>query len=510
MKSCWPDYLKGGISFLLLSTLSGCMVGPQFHAPQSPQTQSYTEAPLPKKTTQVAIKGTAGRAQYFIDGRDIPAEWWTVFRSPTLNALIQAGMTKNPTLAAAEATLRQSEETLRAQIGNLMFPAVNAQLGGQRQSFSAATLGEDVPSSIFNLYNASVNVSYTLDVFGGSRRQLEALRAQVDYQQFQLIATYLTLTANIVTTAFNISSLQAQIDATSSLLSDQEKQLQIIKSQFKLGGVSNIDVLTQETLVQQTRASLPPLQQNLSQAKHALSILIGEFPNHKIPTINLDNINLPSQLPVSLPSRLVRQRPDVRASEALLHAASAQVGVATANLFPQITLSGDYGWSSATPSSLFRPSTNVWDYGGQLLQPIFNAGALRAQKRAAIAAFDAAYAQYQQTVLQAFKNVADTLRALDLDAKKLRAERNAEQAAFRNLKLSEDQYRLGGINYLTLLTAQQQYQQAKLGRITAQAQRYADTAALFQSLGGGWWNRTPHPCQRDTINPTHVSLSCPE
>lgn len=488
--------------------VSGCMVGPNFHTPNAPQVSRYNEHPLPKQTAATPRAGKGGLAQTYVDGKDLPAEWWYLFHSQDINALVETGLRNSPNLMAAEAALRQAQENLNAQIGNLMFPAVDAALAGQRQRFNAASFGNEVQSSIFNLFNATVNVTYTLDVFGGSRRQLEALKAQVDYQQFQLIAAYLSLTSNIVTAAIATASLEEQIETTRYLIKSQNDQLVILQKQFDLGAISNMTVLTQRTLVDQTRATLPPLEQSLATTKHALSVLVGQFPNGPIPTINLEKLTLPAQLPVSLPSNLVRQRPDVRASEALLHVASANIGVATANLLPQFNLTGSYGWSSSVPNGLFGSSSNVWNYGGQIAQPIFHGGALLAQRRGAIDAYDQAAAQYRQTVLQAFQNVADALRAIETDARTLRAQKAAEVAAKGALDLTTSQFRLGGASYIDLLNAQQQYQQVVISRIQAQAARYADTAALFQALGGGWWNRKPvYPC--DPLNPINASLTCP-
>lgn len=475
---------------LFSAAVTGCMVGPDFHSPRSPKVQKYTESTLPKRTVSTPAAGKGGKSQAFIAGKDISAEWWYLFRSPALNQLITTGLANSPNLAAAYAALRQAQENFNVQVGNSLFPAFSGQTGGQRELFSGSTLGGGVPSTIFNLFNANVNVAYTLDVFGGARRKIEALGAQVDYQQFELIAAYLTLTSNIVTTAVTISSLQAQIQATRELIKAQEGTLSIIRNQFRLGGVSQANVFSQETLVAQTIATLPPLEKSLSQNRHALSVLVGAFPNGPLPEIKLDKLYLPTKLPVSLPSNLVRQRPDVRASEALLHAASAQIGVATANLFPQLTLNGTYGWQAATPATLFGTTSNIWSIGSQLTQPIFQGGALLAQRRAAIAAYDQAFAQYRQTVLQAFQNVADSLRAIEMDARTLRAQKNAEIAARKSVKLNRDQYRLGGVSYLSLLNAEQQYQQTVIARIQAQAARYSDTAALFQALGGGWWNKS--------------------
>lgn len=485
--SCLQAFIM--IAFLC-ATLSGCMVGPNFRSPASPHVERYTEVPLPAKTVSIKGKGKAGKAQTFVNGKDISADWWRLFHSREINDLIETGLANSPNLAAAYAALRVAQENFNAQVGSSMLPAFTGQLGAQRQLQSGSSFGNDIPSTLFNLFNANVNVAYTLDIFGGARRQIEALAAQVDYQQFQLIAAYLTLTSNIVTTAVTVASLQAQIDATHALIRAQQGQLKILQDQLRLGGVAATNVLTQQTLVAQSIATLPPLEKSLSQNRHALSALVGAYPNGLLPTISLNSIILPEKIPVSFPSNIVRQRPDVRASEALLHVASAQIGVATANLFPQITLSGAYGWQAPTPATLFATSTNYWSIATQIAQPIFQGGSLFAKRRAAIASYEQAFAQYRQIVLQAFQNVADSLRAIETDARTFKAQKAAETAAHNALVLSQQQYRLGGVSYLALLNAQQQYQQTVIARIQAQAARYTDTAALFQSLGGGWWNKT--------------------
>lgn len=482
-------YLKIVAIPSVICLITGCMVGPNFHSPKAPTVDSYNAKKLPIKTVQIAKAGKASKAQTFVAAMDIPAQWWELFHSEPLNNLIKTGLTNSPNLAAAYASLRVAQETLNAQIGNSLFPAFDAT-GAFSRARSPSTGTNIGPTSIFNVYNTSVNVSYTLDVFGGARRQIESLQAQVDNQQFELIAAYLTLTSNIVTTAITAASLEAQINATIDLINAQQNQLVILQNQYRLGGVSQENVLTQETLVEQTRATLPALQKSLSQSRHALSVLVGHFPNNAPPDIKLDDLSLPTKLPVSLPSELVRQRPDVRAAEALLHAASAQIGVATANLLPQFNLTGNYGWLSPTTSQLFGTATKTWTIGTQLTQPLFHGGALFATRRAAIAAFDQAQAQYRQTVLQAFQNTADSLRALETDARALKAQRKAEIAAYQNLVISQKQYKLGGASYLFVLNAQQQYQTAKIARIQAAALRYSDTAALFQALGGGWWHQS--------------------
>lgn len=475
---------------LLCEILSSCMLGPDFHSPKAPPARSYTETTLPVKTASFGSAGNAGKAQSFAIGQDLPAAWWQLFHSGKLNRLIQQGLANSPNLAAAQAALHQAQEAVNVQVGSSLYPALTAQVSATRQRFSDATLGVNGNNPVFNLFNPSFNIAYTLDTFGAARRQIEALRAQVDYQAFLLEGSYLTLTSNIATTAITAASLRAQIQATRQLVLAQEETLAIVKKQYRLGGASGADILTQETTLAQTRATLPPLEQSLAQSLHVLAALIGGFPSETpLPVIELEQLNLPRRLPLSLPSALVRQRPDIRASEALLHAASAQIGVATANLYPQVTINGMYGWESDTASSLFKPHTLTWSIGAQILQPIFNGGALMAKKRQAVAAYEQAEAQYRQTVLQAFQNVADTLRAIENDARAFRAQKQAEIAAQNSLWLIQKQYRLGGISYLSLLNAERQYQQSKIGRIQAQASRYNDTVALFQALGGGWWSK---------------------
>ncbi len=482
---------------LILSAISqlmtGCMVGPNFHAQPAPKVDSYTASKMPKQTVQ-ANKTNVGKSQRFMIGADIPADWWHLYHSRQLNDLIERGLANSPTLASAQAALRQADEALAAQIGNLLFPAVNGVFSGQRQQFAGSTLNNDFPSSIFNLFNATVNVTYTLDVFGGSRRQIEAARAAVNYQQYELIASYLTLTSNIATTAVAVSAFNEKIIATKALVKAQRDQLAIIRQQFNLGGASEETVLSQQTLVEQTAATIPVYEQNLARAQHALAVLVGELPSTKLPIIKLSDFNLPKNIPVTVPSNLVNQRPDVQASSALLHYASAEIGVATANLLPQFSLSGAYGWSGGVPSSLFESINKTWNFGATLSQPFFHGGALLAARRQAIAAYDQAFASYKQTVLQAFANVADSLRAIENDAKQFKALDLAEKAARKNVKLTRAQYQLGGVDYLTLLTAEQQYQETVIARIQAQAARYNDTTALFQALGGGWWNRKTGFC----------------
>jgi NodT family efflux transporter outer membrane factor (OMF) lipoprotein len=463
------------------------MVGPNFHRPPSPTPSRYTEKPIPKATVSAPSPG--GHSQTLVMTRDIPAQWWALFHSPSLNQLVVRGIENNPNLQAALAALREAEQNYFAGKGQL-YPTFSVATSFARQRTSGAAFGAPgAPSDTFNLYNISFNVSYVFDFFGGIRRQIEALRAQIDYESYQWDAAYLTLTANIVTAAITDASLRGQIAATLSLIKEQEQILKIIQLQAKLGGAASGQVLTQATLLAQTRATLPPLQKQLAQNRNALAALVGTVPSEsQLPAFLLQELKLPAETPVSLPSDLVCQRPDVQAAEALLHVASAQVGVATANMYPQIMLTASYGWIGTQMSNLISTPNSVWNYGLQVLSPLVQGGTLIAKRRAAIAAFDEAAAQYRATVLQAFQNVADALNAIDIDAKNLRAAAEAENSARANFILTTKQYKLGAVSYLTLLNAQLQYQQTRINRIQAEAARFTDTAALFQALGGGWWH----------------------
>ena len=477
---------RARLSVAMLLLLAGCAVGPDFKAPDVPDVgDHYTPTSLPQQTD--AAPGPAGIAQSFSIGQDIPAQWWSLFQSAALDQMIRDALKRSPSMASAQASLREAQENLRAQTGSLLFPSVSGQLGATREKASPLN---SQGSGIFNLYNASVNVSYTLDVFGANRRQLEGLQASLDYQQFQVEATYLTLTSNLVTTAIQESSLRAQLQATREILKAQEQQLNVIEKQFSLGAIARSTILLQRNTVAQTRATIPPLEKKLALTRNQLSVYAGKLPSEAgLPEFDLGSLQLPQEMPVSLPSALVRQRPDIRASEALLHQASAQIGVTTANLYPQINLTGSYGPVATEFPKLFTGGAAIWSLAAGLTQPIFNGGALTAKRRAAIAAYDVAAANYRGTVLTAFQNVADSLRALDLDASTLKQQAEVESLSRESLNLSTQQFKLGAISYLTLLDAQRTYQQARVGLVQAQAARYADSAALFQALGGGWWNR---------------------
>ena len=479
------------VAVVAAGILNACAVGPNFKAPEAPHTAGFTPAgQIAPETPAASLPG--GEAQRFVAGMDIPGQWWTLFQSAELNALIERALANSPTLQAAQAALRQANETAAAQRGSY-YPSVSGTLESQRQKASGAAFGvPGFPASYYyNVQTASVNVSYTLDAFGGTRRQVEALQAQAEYQQFALEASYLTLTANIVTAAVNEASLRAQISATDDVARSQQKQLDITQRRVAAGGASRADVLQQQATLQATLATLPSLRSQLAQQRNQLAAYIGDFPaDYTGAEFNLDSLNMPQDLPVSLPSKLVEQRPDVREYSALLHQATAQIGVATANMLPQITLSGSYGQTASKWANIFSPSSNVYSLIGSLTQPIFKGGQLKHLRRAAVAAAQEAAANYQATVITAFQNVSNTLYALQADADALAAQSAAEHTAADSLALVQAQYKSGAASYLQVLTAEQTYQSAAVALVKARAQRFADTAALFQALGGGWWNRS--------------------
>lgn len=468
--------------------LAGCTAGPDFVKPAKPTSTGYTAEPLALQTSSAASPG--GGAQTFVPEQDIPGEWWALFQSPQLDALVRESLQANPDVDAAQAALRQARELYFAQQGGL-FPSLNANGSGQQQLASPASQGQVGSAAMFGVTAASLNISYSPDVFGGVRRQVESREAAVENQRFQLEATYLTLSSNVVVAAINVGSLQAQIKATQDIVNILNNSLTVVRRQFDLGGASRADVLAQEAALTQTQATLPPLQKQLAQQRNQLMRLVGRSPDQdRGESFDLARLKLPQELPLSLPSTLVEQRPDVRAAEAQLHAASADIGVAVANQMPQFTITGLLGFTSGGISSLIVPGSGVWSIGLGIAQTVFDGGKLDHQRQAAIAAYERAAAQYRGVVLSAFQDVANALRAVQYDADTLRAQVAAEQTAAASLRLSEQQYQLGAVNYLILLNAQQTYQTAVINRLRAQAARYSDTAALFQALGGGWWNRT--------------------
>jgi NodT family efflux transporter outer membrane factor (OMF) lipoprotein len=443
-----------GIAFAM--SLAACAVGPNFKRPTPPSATGYGSAPSQGETQ--SLEGTGGNSQRFAEGRDVPGEWWTVFQSAKLSHLVEQALVANQDGRAAAAALRQAHELYASQRSALL-PEVQGSFSASRSRNADNSIANPTVSTspTYSLYTAQLSLTYALDVFGGTRRALEASKAQVDISRFQLEATYLTLSSNVVVTAVQEASLRGQIAATARLLELQHQLTETVRGQQTLGTASELDLATQQSAEAQVAATLPPLQKQLGQTRDALTALLGRLPSEEPEeSFQLDELTLPADLPVSLPSKLVEQRPDVRAAEANLHVASAQVGVAIADMLPQFTLSADSGSSALELGQLFGPATGFWDAGASLTQTLFNGGALLHRKRAADAALDQAGAQYRAAVILGCQNVADTLRALQADADGLKASAEADRAARKTFEL---------------------------------ASRYSDTAALFQALGGGWWNR---------------------
>jgi len=474
---------------IAVGSLAGCAVGPNFHAPAPPATTQYTRGQQPAGTSDAPVPG--GAAQTFQTDRDIPGDWYSLFQSEPLDDLVRRSLRDSPSVEAAKAALQSAQYTYIAERGALFLPQADGSLSVTRQKTPGAAFGDPAAgTSQFTLYNASVNVSYRLDIFGASRRQLEELGAQTDFQRWELEAAKLTLTGNVVTTAFDVASLTDQLAAVKDVVAAETEQYKVVQRQFEVGAASKSDVLSQQAQLAQATAVVPGLEKALAQAQHRLAVLSGRTPDDAtIPDFVLDHFQLPTELPVSVPAKLVRQRPDVQAAEAQLHQATAAVGVATANLFPQVTLSGSLGSESITSGGLFGAGTGAWSAGAQLLQPLFHGGELRYKRRAAVAALEQSDANYRQTVLAAMQEVADALRAVETDARALRAQVDAEKAASDAFEISKKQFRVGGVSYITVLNAQRLYLEARQSRVQAQAARYSDSAALFQALGGGWWNQ---------------------
>jgi NodT family efflux transporter outer membrane factor (OMF) lipoprotein len=478
------------IAALACLPLGGCAVGPDFKKPAAPAVSGYTAQPLPAVTARADVEG--GQAQRFANGADISGDWWTLFHSKPLDDLIAEAISNSPTLKAAQAALTVAKETTLAQRG-AYYPKLTAGFSASRNQDPQGALAP-VPStnaSLYNLFTPQLSVSYVPDVFGLNQRTVESLAAQEQGARYQMIAAHISLSTNVAAAAIQVGSLETQVDATRQLIAINTDILKIVQYQFTRGYASKLDLAAQQSLLAQTVATLPPLLKQQAQQRDLLAVLVGRFPSGA-PTdkFALVDLQLPQDLPVSLPSILVAQRPDVLQAEANMHAASAQIGVAVANRLPNITLSADAGSTALAIGQLFGPGTGFWNLGAALAAPIFDGGTLLHQERAARANYQQAAEQYRGTVLTAFQNVADTLTALEQDAEGLKAAANALDAAKVTLDLSQRQYKDGYANYQALLSAEQAYQQAHIALVQAQANRYADTAALFQALGGGWWNRT--------------------
>ncbi len=468
--------------------IAGCAVGPNYKRPAPPPENSYTSEP-PKPTAEVT-NTLAGEGQRFVEGKDIPADWWDLFHSKPLNDLIERSLTNNPDLKGAQAALTSAQESLRAQKG-VYYPSVTGSFSATRQKQSEV-LAPTPNANVFqySLFTPQVSVSYMPDVFGLNRRTVESAKAQEQEVRYQMIATYLTLSANVVVAAVQEASLRAQIATTRELIEVSSNIVDIVSFQLTNGYASGLDLAAQQSQLAQLQATLPTLLKELAQQRDLLAVLAGDFPGqHRDENFDLSTLHLPEDLPVSLPARMVEQRPDVLQAEENFHSASAQVGVAIANRLPNITLTAEAGSTALSLEKIFTSGTGFWGVGAALSQPLFQGGALLHAERAAKANYLHAAQQYRSAVLAACQNVADTLHALEQDAAAVKAAVAAANAAKVTLDLSREQWQVGYGSYLAMLNAQQTWQQARLNLVQAQANRFADTAALFQALGGGWWNR---------------------
>jgi NodT family efflux transporter outer membrane factor (OMF) lipoprotein len=488
-------------SFLVLMAVAallvtaGCVVGPNYKRPAAPKVPGYT--PTPPSTTSSTLNVSGGEAQQFGDGKDISGEWWTLFHSKPLNDLIERSLKNNPDLKAAQAALLVAKENVRAQQG-AYYPAVSGGFSADHSKSSSEISPVTATSSLYySLYTPQVGVSFVPDVFGLNKRTVESLKAQEQQARFALAATHITLSSNVAAAAIQEASLRAQIDATRQLIEINTNMLQILRKQFEKGYVGRLDVAAQESQLAQATATLPPPLKQLVQQRDLLVALSGGFPNEDLAEkFELSSLQLPQELPLSLPSQLVEQRPDVRQAEENLHSASALIGVARANRLPSFALTADAGSMAVIFTHMFAAGTGFWDLTGGATQTIFQGGTLVHRERAARAAYIQASEQYRSTVLTAFENVADTLHALEQDADAVKSAAAARDAAKVTLDLTTKQMQVGYVSYLTLLSAEQAYQQALINLVQAQTNRYADTAALFQALGGGWWNRPDLPKSR--------------
>jgi NodT family efflux transporter outer membrane factor (OMF) lipoprotein len=499
------------LAVAILRGIAGCAVGPNFHRPAAPADAGYSTAPLPQTSAAADVLG--GDAQHFVSGQDVSFKWWEAYGSPALNSLVEQAFRANPTIAAAQASLRQAQELVRAQQG-FFFPTVSADYNFERQKLAGNVSGTSAPGAqgngsgifayqspdpsppphnlplYFNFQTAELTVGFVPDVFGSNRRKVESLAAQAQMQRFGLEATYVTLAANVVAAAIQEAATRAQIAATKEIIDYNEKALQILRAKFQDGYAMRIDVAAQEAQLAQARALLPPLEKQFEQTRDLIRALAGKLPNQEMEqTFELASLRLPAELPLSLPSKIIEQRPDVRAAEEQLRSVNAQVGVAVAAMLPQFTISGALGGTATEFPWLFRSGGPFWSLIGDVSQPLFAGGTLWHTKRAADQALRQAAAQYQTTVITAYQNVADTLHAMLSDADALAADLAAERAAKVTLDLTREQMQDGYADYLADLAAEISYQQASLSLVQAQATRFGDTAALYQALGGGWWNR---------------------
>ena len=479
--------LKGSTALLGLVVLVGCAVGPDFHKPDLPKGMDYQSAP---RTATAGHGGTgAGVSQTFQTGVDIPGKWWEIFQNPSLNALVEQALANNQSLKAMQTGLKSAWEQRRIE-GAGLYPTLSASFNPTRNKTSRVY--SPVPNNntwLYNVHTAQLTVGYVPDLWGGTRRAIEAAGAQAEIQKFQLEATALTMISDLVNATIEEASIRAQIAATQDLIASQKSTLALITKRQKLGDASQQDMVSQLASVAQLEATLPGLNLQLAQTRDQMAVLVGVAPNSPLPEFRLEQFTLPQTLPVSLPSDLLNQRPDVRAAQAQIQSASAQVGVAIANRLPNVQLSALPGQAVGTMSDFFKPGYGNWTIAATVMQPIFQGGSLLHAERQARDNLMQANETYKATVLSAIQDVADSLHALDFDADALQANQSAYDATAQSLKIAHAQLRLGDVSELMVLQAQQANAQARLALVQAQGARYSDSVALFQSLGGGWWNR---------------------
>ncbi|HEX3837677.1 MAG TPA: efflux transporter outer membrane subunit [Steroidobacteraceae bacterium] len=460
--------------------ICGCSVGPRFTRPVPPAATRY----IGDTATAGSAQGDA-TAQHIELGQQIEGDWWNLFRSDPINGIVTEALAHNRTLAASAATLAQAQELAAAQAG-VRYPQVGLTAGVGRQKYGDEFLGGFFNLPPFTYYAVGPTVSYTLDYTGGVARSIEQQYALAQVREHQLEAAYLTVSGQAVMQALAIASIRAQIGTVETILEQDQDNLKLVQTAFNDGSVARIDVVSAQSQIANDMALLPPLRQELAKAHHALAVVLGQPPANDLPAdVDLKDVTLPTELPVSLPSELAHRRPDILAAEAQLHAATSAVGVADSNLYPKIQLTGTLGQQAVKAGQLFDSADTAWSLVSGLTAPLFDGGTLRAQKRAAIDAMHATAATYQETVLEAFAQVADTLEALNHDAEQLDAQDKAQQAAQSGLDLARASYAEGNTGVLQVLDAERSYQQARLGYVRAVAQRYLDTVQLFLALGGG-------------------------
>jgi NodT family efflux transporter outer membrane factor (OMF) lipoprotein len=470
------------VSVAAASALASCAVGPNFHEPKPPDTSGY----LHPSSDAAPVQPQARDVQNISQGADLAGEWWQLFHSAQLDEVVRSSIAASPTLVAANATLAEAREEVTVARAAFL-PSVSATAGAQRAS--AGAIRTPGTGATANLYSIGLSTSYSLDIFGGTRRAVEQQQALADFQRNQLAAAYLTLTGSVVNEVLTIASTRLQIATTEELIASDRKNLALTQRAYDVGIVPRSDVLTADSQLAADLTQLPTLHKQLDQAYDSLAVLAGSAPSAwQVQPFDIEQFTLPRDIPLSLPARLVRQRPDVLAAEMQLHAASAAIGVAVAQEFPDISLSASISREALRAADLFHRFDTLWAAGGSLTQPLFKGGALRAQVRAARDAFKAEAASYQAVVLEALGQVADDLWALQYDAQILTVDRHSMDVAFQALKLQQQSYSVGTTTALNLIAAERTYAQARLAYGNARVQQFTDSASLLTAVGGGWWN----------------------